>query len=393
MSSEKTEKEATLPTPLAAELIDLLPIAEKEEEFDTIVKSLRLSQALTGKIFAEQRAQQELAPRHHNHLEAEEENELATEALILRHQFTELVCNSLAFRQAAISVISNIYLFANRRIFFQAEANTEIERQQALLMVTTARPHIPLAKSFQHHILARIWNRICATHTPEYPKKDFQALTAIITKLNAIRNIYITLSMGFIYKMAHKAPPLYMQGIASEDAVQIASFGVARAAYRYHPSIGVRFSTFSAKWIQKEIQRQALQGRLIRISPYTVGRSKGQSVENAALQPPLLLADDDREAADNYNKNIEEQYDKKETLKIIEKFLATRLNAKSADILRRRYGLAPYCGKSQSVITIAEHYQVSRGSIYQLEQSSMRKLRSHLANLNKREPADKPEKV
>ncbi len=392
MPNKKREKEATPPIPPASELADLLPIPEKEEEFDTIVKSLRLSQALTSKIFAEQQAQRVLAPRHHNHLEAEEENELATEALILRHQFTELVCNSPSFRQAAISIISNIYLFANRRIFFQAEENTEMERQQALLMLTTAQPHIPVAKSFQHHILARIWNRICATHTPECPKKDFQALTAIISKLNTIRNIYITLSLDFIYTMAHKAPPLYMQGIASEDAVQIASFGVARAAYRYHPSVGVRFSTFSAKWIQKEIQRQALQGRLIRISPYTVGQGSRHSVENAALQPPLLFADDDRVAAKNCNKNIEEQYDKKEALRIIEKFLATRLNAKSADILRRRYGLAPYCGKSQSVITIARHYQVSRGSIYQLEQSSMKKLRGHFATISQQKP-DKQKKT
>ncbi len=376
------ENETAASTNQSTELLDLLPTPENRESFSDAIHSLQLSPGLINKIIRVTRTQHALtSSKCRDFLQPEEENELATEALILRHQFTELVCQSFNFRQAAITIISNIYLFANRRIFFQAEKNTEQERQQALLMLTSSRPHVPIARSFQHHILARIWNRICATSHHANNSQEFIDLIKIIHKLNTIRNIYISLSLGFIYSMAQKTPPLYMRGISKEDAVQIASFGVARAAYRYHPSFGVRFSTFSAKWIQKEIQRQALQGRLIRINPHTIGQAKNRPESKGFPDSPLLLADSDQIGRQSQGKSVEKQYEQKELLTIIENFLQTRLPAKSADIIRRRYGLPPYSGKSQSVIDIADHYRVSRGSIYQLQQSSIKKLRKHLAAL------------
>ncbi len=369
------QKQSQEKTP--AELLDLLPAPGGNEDFNEVVASLQLSEELVGKIRAQQARQALNTPGDRAVLEPQEENELATEALILRHQFTEQICRSIHFRQAAITVISNIYLFANRRIFFEPGKTTEQERQQALLMLTSERPHVPLAKSFQHHILARIWNRICTLHSQRPAEKDFQEFTEIINKINAIRNIYITLSIGFIHKMARRTPPLYMQNISREDAVQIASFGVARAAYRYHPTLGVRFSTFSARWIQKEIQRQALQGRLIRISPYAVNKS----VDRIALTSPLLFAEEEDIEQKSDGTKVEEEYERKELRQLIDRFLETRLTPKCADILRRRYGLAPYSGKSQSIISIANHYRVSRSSIYQLEQSSIKKLRKHVTAL------------
>ena len=57
------------------------------------------------------------------------------------------------------------------------------------------------------------------------------------------------------------------------------------------------------------------------------------------------------------------------------------LSEKSADIIRRRYGLPPYQNKEQSVISISQEYGVTRGSIYQLEQSALKKLNQHFQSM------------
>ncbi|WP_228857221.1 sigma factor-like helix-turn-helix DNA-binding protein [Desulfomarina profundi] len=50
------------------------------------------------------------------------------------------------------------------------------------------------------------------------------------------------------------------------------------------------------------------------------------------------------------------------------------LNEKSGDILKRRYGLPPYQNREQSVMKISKIYGVTRGAIYQLEQTALKKL-------------------
>ncbi len=100
--------------------------------------------------------------------------------------------------------------------------------------------------------------------------QNFIELHAIVEKLNTFRNIYMILTTGLITKFAAPHNNIYRESVTWEDAIQIGSFGVARAAYRYHQSSGIRFSTFAAKWIFKEIQRQSLKGRLIRISANTI---------------------------------------------------------------------------------------------------------------------------
>lgn len=56
----------------------------------------------------------------------------------------------------------------------------------------------------------------------------------------------------------------------------------------------------------------------------------------------------------------------------------TVLSTKSADIIKSRYGLPPYRGKEQSIIAISKIYEVTRGRIYQLEQTALKKLTCHL---------------
>ena len=75
------------------------------------------------------------SPQINHYLTEADEKELATEMLLARHKFTTLVFENRTFRQAAITVIQNIYLFRRRKIFFGTfDTPAEQERQEALLL-------------------------------------------------------------------------------------------------------------------------------------------------------------------------------------------------------------------------------------------------------------------
>jgi RNA polymerase sigma factor (sigma-70 family) len=309
--------------------------------------------------------------------------------------------NSRKFRQATLTIVQNIYLFKNRKIFFGTTNSTssEEERQEALFLFSANpfRTSIPLAKTFQHLILARIWNRILSNSTQaDFQEQQFIELQAIVEKLNTIRNIYMILTSGLVKKLAGRINDIYKASITLEDAIQIGSFGIARAAYRYHQSSGVRFSTFAANWVFKEIQRQSLKGRLIRLSSNTVERysraAKNKDTENlykfSTLIKHATTTDDDTSLRDSsipfseqnsdlpsLTRNFESRELRGTLLRAIDQLLSE----KCGNIIKRRYGLPPYQGREQSIISISRLYRVTRGSIYQLEQTALKKLNQHLA--------------
>lgn len=322
-----------------------------------------------------------------------DEKELATEVLLLRHAFTRRVFATKCFRQAVLTIVQNIYLFRQRRIFFGTVDNFgEPERQKALQLFSESpeKASIPLAQTFQHLMIARIWDRIASTADENLLKsKSFQELQTIVEQLNTLRNIYMLLSTGLVRKLTKKIGAVYRQSVSPEDAIQIGSFGIARAAYRYHPTQGMRFSTYASYWILREIQRQALEGRLIRISANLVENIAREAKNSSAptnhtfakLNGATALLSGNETLEDFpavHTENPEELWERKELKRKLVQLINTELPRKSRDILRRRYGIGDYRGREQSVIEIARVYGVSRSSIYQQEQTALRKLRQRV---------------
>lgn len=326
-----------------------------------------------------------------------DERELGTEMLLCRHRFTELVFDCSDFRQAVLSVIQNIYLFRHRRIFFGSPSeSTEAERQQALLLFSDWREgdSLPLVRTFQHFIIARVWNRILNRSTDQSRRnRSFRELHQVVVRLNTLRNAYMILSAGLVRSLVHRISAIYRQTVSYDDAIQIGSFGIARAAYRYHPNSGVRFSTFAANWVRKEIQRQALEGRLVRISSHTVERyataartgSDRERQEIAALLRTatpdfvgLAEAAAEQEAAGPQAESPAREVEKRELKELLHRSIDGLLSARSADIIRRRYGLPPYLDE-QPVIEIGRTYNITRSGIYQLERTALKKLRQELS--------------
>lgn len=387
----------------ALEVIDLLATTPSKVPFVTRVQDLSLSPLLEQKVL-QQEGRLPSAPHAISngcrHLTVADEKELATEMLLLRHRFTEFIFQSGTFRQAALTIIQNIYLFQNRKIFFGTShsVSSEEERQQALRLFSTppATKSLSLANTFHHLILARVWNRILSQATDKkLQEQQYIELHTVVEKLNTLRNIYILLSTGLVKKLATRINDIYKESVSFDDAVQIGSFGIARAAYRYHQSSGIRFSTYAAHWVFKEIQRQSLQGRLIRISSHTVEQyskaSKNAETENISKYltriecatttgDSIFLGDESTTSLDtapNYG-SLAEDLESRQLHGTLRQAIDLLLSDKCSDIIKRKYGFPPYQDQEQSAISISKVYGVTRGSIYQLEQAALKKLHHHL---------------
>jgi RNA polymerase sigma factor (sigma-70 family) len=374
------------------EVLDLLPAAPSSVPFAARVQGLCLNTDLENKILSQNgrltdttHCKQKAAM-----LTIADEKELATEVLRYRHLFTECLLGSRRFRQAVLTVIQNIYLFRNRKIFFgTTTASSVSERQEALVLFSTSptRTSIPLAKTFQHLIIARVWNRILSQSIESgFHDQHFANLLQVVEKLNTLRNIYVLLTTGLVQKLAVQTSSLYKQSISYEDAVQIGSIGIARAAYRYHPVSGVRFSTFATHWVFREIQRQALGGRLIRISANTVeGYTKAiKNSDSENLKKFTKIIGTSTAIDQNDTLSLSElssstlspvnALEKSQLQHVLLQTIDQVLPEKTSDIIKRRFGLPPYQGQEQSILFISKVYRVTRSSIYQLEQAALKKL-------------------
>lgn len=377
----------------SVEVIDLLKCQPSSLSFLERVRNLCLSSTLEKKI---NQISLNTSDGKDRHLLERDEKELATEVLMLRYRFTELVWQTERFNQAALSVIQNIYLFKNRKIFFDpCGPEYEKERQEALYLFSnrSESSSLPFSRTFQHLIIARVWNRILQCEDQSRANDPaMQELLEVVEKLNTIRNIYVLMTTGLVKKIVSQLGEIYKEGVTPDDACQMGSFGVARAAYRYHHSSGVRFSTYASNWIKKEVQRQALNSRLIRISTNSVEQyskaCQSQDAKDIEKYRELILNSscqrEEFSTAETTFTNVERispqesywEHDERR-LKVLQT-VESCLKGKEKDIILRRYGLAQYSGSPQSVISISELYGVTRSSIYQLEKKALQTLRRAL---------------
>lgn len=125
-------------------IVDLLQSESSKHSFPERVKNLNLSSSLEERISKQQTvATKNYSKQTQSYLLEIEERELASEVLLCRHQFTEIVAQYASFRQASLTIIQNIYLFKQRKIFFSSGLDTtEQERQKAVLLLGLSLIHI-----------------------------------------------------------------------------------------------------------------------------------------------------------------------------------------------------------------------------------------------------------
>ncbi len=252
------------------------------------------------------------------------------------------------------------------------------------LFSTPLKKTLPVAKTLRHMILARIWRRILATVDEDFIyDPGVLELHSLVASMNCLRNIYILFSKQLITKLAARTKPIYRQSITYEDAVQIGTFGIAKAAYRYHSSCGIPFAGYATRWVSREIQQQALQGRLIRISSNVVEQyAKAGKQNDAALLahygPSLAdaLPMAEQQSDSFYEREAENMptpehiVEKWQCRQLLTTIIDNKLSERSADILKQRYGLPPYQHHPASAVDVAKQYGLTRGRVYQIEKEA-----------------------
>lgn len=230
-------------------------------------------------------------------------------------------------------------------------------------------------------------------------KEANQALEALVTS-----NLRLVVSIAKKYKE---------KGLEFDDLIQEGNLGLIRAAEKFDPQKGYKFSTYATWWIRQAISRGlSIKSRTIRLPLHIVeitqkmkntirkivqetGR-KPDSIELAKtmdmpvnklknisdmLAEPISLdmklkGDDDvyvKDLIQSQNQSPEE-YTLNESLKENVDDILNILTEKERNIVKLRFGLED--GESKSLQDIADVYDLTRERVRQILSTSMKKLRT-----------------
>ncbi len=210
-------------------------------------------------------------------------------------------------------------------------------------------------------------------------------------------------------------------GLSHEDLIQEGNIGLMKALKRFDPTVGVRLVSFAVHWIKSEIQEFVLKNwRIVKVATTKAARklffkkhqmknnmtqeeigylSESLSVskkdvedmiakisasgdvcfdpldhsEASPASPSTYLASPSELSPENaYIQNASQKHDQHQL-----QIALQQLDARSLDIIQNRW-LADDEQK-QTLHDLAHTHGVSAERIRQLEQSAMRKLRTHLS--------------
>lgn len=214
--------------------------------------------------------------------------------------------------------------------------------------------------------------------------------------------------------LAHSVAKAYIaQGLEYEDLVQSSMVGLIRAIEKFDPFAGYKFSTYATVWLRQSLSRAVdNEGRLIRVpvhmcelmrrviatrnrlresdapsSVWHLARECSLSPEKVReclrlAQGPVSIEtplDDGTATLGDVlaTQNTSEHIELRGLFPDDVERLLEQLTAREADVVRMRYGLAPY-DATCTLDEIGRAYGVSRERIRQIERDAMTGIREQL---------------
>ena len=206
-------------------------------------------------------------------------------------------------------------------------------------------------------------------------------------------NQLVKANLRLVLKIAKEYQNL---GLEYMDLVSEGNLGLIRAAEKFDPEYGCRFSTLCAIWVRQFIRRAlANQGRTVRLPVYLVDHIQKMRRAEIELNRRLKRPPMDEELAEATGMTLEKiqlmkrsqkasfslDEDDNEEVRSLHERLADEISpapdvAATCDIVRQRYGIGT--GKNRSLGEIAKDYGLTRERIRQIQKTALNKLRSVL---------------
>ena len=225
-------------------------------------------------------------------------------------------------------------------------------------------------------------------------------------------NELVKANLRLVLKIAKEYQNL---GLEYMDLVSEGNLGLIRAAEKFDPEYGCRFSTLCAIWVRQFIRRAlANQGRTVRLPVYLVDHIQKMRRAEIELNRRLKRPPMDEELAEATGMTLEKiqlmkrsqkasfslDEDENEEVRSLHERLADEnspapdvaatcdhdfayiekamdiLDEREYDIVRQRYGIGT--GKNRSLWEIAKDYGLTRERIRQIQKTALNKLRSSL---------------
>lgn len=181
----------------------------------------------------------------------------------------------------------------------------------------------------------------------------------------AARDLLILSNIAFAIYYSKKFTGYHLE---EDDLIQEAVAGLVRAADKFVPEKGCRFTTYAKFWIQNEIQSAA------RKSPKVATFAFSSFSDNEDFDEDEFFS----AFSDNSFANVEDDYIDSEISAIVRKTV-TSLGKKEADIIARHFGFDN--AEPESLSEIAESYGLTKARIHQIEKSAFCTLRKNLEDL------------
>ena len=225
-------------------------------------------------------------------------------------------------------------------------------------------------------------------------------------------NELVKANLRLVLKIAKEYQNL---GLEYMDLVSEGNLGLIRAAEKFDPEYGCRFSTLCAIWVRQFIRRAlANQGRTVRLPVYLVDHIQKMRRAEIELNRRLKRPPMDEELAEATGMTLEKiqlmkrsqkasfslDEDENEEVRSLHERLADEnspapdvaatcdhdfayiekamhiLDERECDIVKQRYGIGT--GKNRSLGEIAKDYGLTRERIRQIQKTALNKLRSVL---------------